>query len=239
MVWVKQVVDSVAMSTWSRSFYQNALAVPPMLIVSLISGEMAIVLRGGVGSFAWGMVAASCVAGLGMSYFSFALRAVISATSFSVIGNVCKVLTILVNMMMWDQHSSEFLVFLKFFFCFFFRRKKKLTFSLSLLSLPPTTDALGTSALFFCLLMGSFYQQPPMHRGAQVSTSAVGLGGVFSAVAGSVAGGSGGLGSGGKGSSSSFFGIGGGGSRKTSPMVPREEVDRIAAHNGGMVAVAV
>ena len=114
MVWVKQVVDSVSMSTWSRSFYQNALAVPPMLLVSLISGEMAIVLRGGAGSFAWGMVAASCVAGVGMSYFSFALRAVISATSFSVIGNVCKVLTILVNMMMWDQHSSEFLKFFLF-----------------------------------------------------------------------------------------------------------------------------
>lgn len=39
-----------------------------------------------------------CVAGVGMSYFSFALRAAISATSFSIIGNVCKVLTILVNL---------------------------------------------------------------------------------------------------------------------------------------------
>lgn len=50
----------------------------------------------------------SCVAGLGMSYFSFALRAVVSATSFSVIGNICKVLTILVNILMWDQHASKF-----------------------------------------------------------------------------------------------------------------------------------
>ena len=49
---------------------------------------------------------ASCLGGLGMSYFSFALRAVISATSFSVIGNVCKVLTILVNLLMWDNHAS-------------------------------------------------------------------------------------------------------------------------------------
>jgi hypothetical protein len=48
----------------------------------------------------------SCLGGLGMSYFSFALRAVISATSFSVIGNVCKVLTILVNLLMWDNHAS-------------------------------------------------------------------------------------------------------------------------------------
>ena len=50
---------------------------------------------------------ASCLGGLGMSYFSFALRAVISATSFSVTGNVCKVLTILVNLLMWDNHASK------------------------------------------------------------------------------------------------------------------------------------
>lgn len=48
----------------------------------------------------------SCLGGLGMSYFSFALRACISATSFSVIGNVCKVLTILVNVALWDQHAG-------------------------------------------------------------------------------------------------------------------------------------
>ncbi len=48
----------------------------------------------------------SCVAGLGMSYFSFALRAAISATSFSVIGNVCKILTIVVNLLIWDEHSD-------------------------------------------------------------------------------------------------------------------------------------
>lgn len=239
MVWVKQVVDSVSMSTWSRSFYQNALAVPPMLLVSLISGEMAIVLRGGAGSFAWGMVAASCVAGVGMSYFSFALRAVISATSFSVIGNVCKVLTILVNMMMWDQHSSEFLKFFLFWvffdFVFFAKTNKKNSpvFFLSPTKNHPqqqnkTKDALGTSALFFCLLMGSFYQQPPMRRGATVSSSAIG-GGVFSAIAGSV-----GVGSGkGASSSPSFFG---GGSGKTSPVVQREELGRIAAHKGGVAA---
>ena len=70
-----------------------------------------------------------------------------------------------------------------------------------------------------------------MRRGAQVSTSAVGLGGMLSAVAGGV-GGKGGSSS--SSSSSSFFG--GGGSGKTSPMVPREEQDRIAAHKGGVAA---
>ena len=86
---------------------QNSLAVLPMLAITVLSGEAQSLMN-----LKWkasGIIAliASCAGGLGMSYFSFALRAVISATSFSVIGNVCKVLTILVNLLMWDKHSSE------------------------------------------------------------------------------------------------------------------------------------
>ena len=87
---------------------QNTLAIVPMVAITMLSGEVQTLMK-----LEWtvgGVVAlvASCIGGLGMSYFSFALRAVISATSFSVIGNVCKVLTILVNLLMWgDKHSSE------------------------------------------------------------------------------------------------------------------------------------
>lgn len=77
-----------------------------MLAITMVSGEVATLTKqqwsmGGIAA-----LVASCLGGLGMSYFSFALRAVISATSFSVIGNVCKVLTILVNLLMWDNHAS-------------------------------------------------------------------------------------------------------------------------------------
>ncbi|KAK9834889.1 hypothetical protein WJX81_006759 [Elliptochloris bilobata] len=106
MVYVKRVVDSVPMTTWSRTYYQNALAVLPMAAITLAGGEVG-VLRTQFWSLpAVAVLMLACVAGLGMSYFSFALRAVISATSFSVIGNVCKVLTILVNLLMWDNHAN-------------------------------------------------------------------------------------------------------------------------------------
>jgi GDP-mannose transporter len=86
---------------------QNSLAILPMLAITVLSGEAQSLVN-----LKWkasGIIAltASCAGGLGMSYFSFALRAVISATSFSVIGNVCKVLTILVNLLVWDKHSSK------------------------------------------------------------------------------------------------------------------------------------
>ena len=49
----------------------------------------------------------SCVAGLGMSFLSFLLRNMLSATSFAVVGNMCKVATIVVNTVIWDQHSDS------------------------------------------------------------------------------------------------------------------------------------
>ena len=81
-----------------------------MLAITASSGELQI-----LAALTWKtegilLLCASCAGGVGMSYFSFALRAVVSATLFSVIGNVCKVLTILVNLpnlFIWDKHSSK------------------------------------------------------------------------------------------------------------------------------------
>ncbi len=50
-----------------------------------------------------------------MSYFAFLCRAAVSATSFTVIGNVCKVLTVLINVFIWDKHASK--EGLAFLFC--------------------------------------------------------------------------------------------------------------------------
>ena len=41
-----------------------------------------------------------------MSYFAFLCRAAVSATSFTVIGNVCKIITVLINISVWDKHAS-------------------------------------------------------------------------------------------------------------------------------------
>lgn len=77
-----------------------------MLVLMLLNSETKHLSIGSMPTAGVIALVLSCAGGLGMSYFSFALRAVISATSFSVIGNICKVLTILVNILMWDQHAS-------------------------------------------------------------------------------------------------------------------------------------
>jgi hypothetical protein len=47
-----------------------------------------------------------CAVGLAMNYFSWKLREAVSATTVTVIGNICKFITILANILIWDQHSG-------------------------------------------------------------------------------------------------------------------------------------
>merc|ERR1719460_1741878 len=50
----------------------------------------------------------SCVVGVAISYAGFNLRKIVSATSFTVVGVVCKLVTVLVNDVMWSLHSNLF-----------------------------------------------------------------------------------------------------------------------------------
>lgn len=49
----------------------------------------------------------SCMCGLGMSHATYVLRNVVSATAFTVIGIMCKILTVVINCLIWDQHANS------------------------------------------------------------------------------------------------------------------------------------
>jgi multidrug transporter EmrE-like cation transporter len=51
-------------------------------------------------------VALSCLFGLSISFFGFSCRRAISATGFTVLGIVNKLLTVVVNLLIWDKHAS-------------------------------------------------------------------------------------------------------------------------------------
>eukprot|EP00898_Chlorokybus_atmophyticus_P003723 jgi/Chlat1/4351/Chrsp29S04504 len=99
MVYIKHVVDTVPMHAWGRVLYQNTLALPILLCLFLIGGEYTTV---GVASTkvysmkAIVVVLASCICGAGLSWSAFSLRALVSATTFTVVGIVCKMATVLI-----------------------------------------------------------------------------------------------------------------------------------------------
>jgi GDP-mannose transporter len=105
MVFVKFVVDTVPMSTWTRVYYNNTLSIPMAVASSVLAGGsivFATTLTPGVIC----AVGLSCVVGIAISYAGFNLRSIVSATTFTVVGVVCKIITILINDMIWTNHSN-------------------------------------------------------------------------------------------------------------------------------------
>ncbi|KAG2426365.1 hypothetical protein HXX76_013122 [Chlamydomonas incerta] len=105
-VYAKHVVDTVQMTNWGRVFYGNFLALIPLAVMVPVMAEHNILL-----AVAWTppkaiILALSCLMGVGMSHASYLLREAVSATFFTIIGILCKVLTVIINVFIWDKHAS-------------------------------------------------------------------------------------------------------------------------------------
>lgn len=90
-----------------QTYYQNVLSVPFLAIMFIGLDETRVLTATTWSNGCVLAVLLSCIAGLGMSFLSFLLRNMISATAFAIVGNMCKVATILVNTVIWDQHSDS------------------------------------------------------------------------------------------------------------------------------------
>ena len=101
-IFIKYVVDAADVSPWTNSFWTNAAAVVPSLGLALMQAEYKVALNLSAIFF----VSMSCLVGVAMSVSSFQLRALVSATYFTVIGTVCKILSVVINYFMWDKHAS-------------------------------------------------------------------------------------------------------------------------------------
>ena len=103
---MKRVVKKVShASNWGRVYYLNLLSAAPLLVTFVANQELA---NEGVHWNVWSIsfLLLSCVLGLAMSYFAFLARHAVSATSFTVLGNVCKINTVIINLLIWDKHTN-------------------------------------------------------------------------------------------------------------------------------------
>jgi GDP-mannose transporter len=106
-IYLKHITNTVKMSNWGRVFYSNFLAACPLVFTFINDADEIEALKNM--SFSAGVaVFVSVALGVGMSYFAWSARSLLSAASFTVVGNVCKVLTIAINVSLWDKHASAF-----------------------------------------------------------------------------------------------------------------------------------
>ena len=95
------------MENWGRVYYSNLLAAIPLVIPFLLNtSEIEAVEAMSLNGF-WALLV-SVILGAAMSYFAWMARSLLAATSFTIVGNVCKILTIVINVIIWDKHASLF-----------------------------------------------------------------------------------------------------------------------------------
>ena len=125
------MLNELPMSTWTRVYYNNALALlfcPPFFVIG--GGEyarLADALAALQQAAPAGLVALSCVFGIGISFTGFGFRNLVTATSFTVVGVMNKVLTVLASMLLFNN----------------------------------TATPLGVCALLACIGAGTMYRQAP------------------------------------------------------------------------------
>jgi len=103
-LYIKHVFEKVPMKgAWGRVFYQNLLASIPLIPMVLVGGEVFTIVWSTSGVIS---LLLSCAMSLAIGYFVALARKAVSATYFTIIGNVCKVLTVIINQLIWDLHAN-------------------------------------------------------------------------------------------------------------------------------------
>jgi drug/metabolite transporter (DMT)-like permease len=110
----KQIVKSVPLETTSGPvIYTNLLGFLPMLFLASVGKEYE-----KLSIFWWSheeyrippasipLLVLGCLVGTGIGYSGWWCRRVVSATTFTLIGVMNKCLTILLNVLIWDQHAT-------------------------------------------------------------------------------------------------------------------------------------
>lgn len=112
LVYIKHVVTTIGLNTWGLVLYNNLEALLLFPLELLIMGEFQ-KLRHDIGDkpdwYTFSVVlpvSFSCLFGLAISFFGFSCRRGISATGFTVLGIVNKLLTVVINLVIWDKHST-------------------------------------------------------------------------------------------------------------------------------------
>ncbi|XP_010939199.1 GDP-mannose transporter GONST3 [Elaeis guineensis] len=111
-VYIKHVVMTIGLNTWGLVLYNNLEALVLFPLELLIMGELKKIKHEISDESDWYSfdvvlpVALSCLFGLSISFFGFSCRRAISATGFTVLGIVNKLLTVVINLVIWDKHST-------------------------------------------------------------------------------------------------------------------------------------
>lgn len=98
LTYSKHLVTGLGLtSIWSPVLYTNALSLLPTAVIGQLSGDFAALSTREWTSAGLSWLLLSCVAGMGISWAGFKCQALITATAYTVVGVMNKLLTVTAN----------------------------------------------------------------------------------------------------------------------------------------------
>lgn len=111
MTYGKTLTSSVKMdSVWGPVLYCNTLSIVPFFLMGSYEGNFfeQIAAAPKLGMYGLSVIIFSCIVGTLIGYTGWLCRGMLSATTFTLVGVVNKFVTVLLNVMIWDKHSTGF-----------------------------------------------------------------------------------------------------------------------------------
>ena len=93
-------------STWSPVLYTNTLALLPSLSICVLSSDFGVVYAADWTFSVVSLMILSCVLGMAISWSGFKCQSMLAATTYTVIGVLNKLVTVLLNSLAWEKHAS-------------------------------------------------------------------------------------------------------------------------------------
>lgn len=108
MTYAKHTISNVDFESpvWGSVYYTNALSLLPIGFLAMTSGELSQVsdVQVEVGGLV-ALVSCSCL-GVCMNWSGWNCRNHISAAAYTLLGVACKMISVLLNVAIWDKHAS-------------------------------------------------------------------------------------------------------------------------------------
>ena len=108
MTYGKKITNSVKLNVLGSVLYVNAFAAIPMFLLGYFHGEYTDIWYHlqQLPTPGFNVLLFSCLAGTLIGYSGWLCRGMVSATTYTLVGVVNKFLTVLLNVLFWDKHST-------------------------------------------------------------------------------------------------------------------------------------
>jgi len=112
MVFTKKFITDVKLTLHDRVFWNNALCIPPGLPLAFLFGDISAVLEENRPQHDHPIVSVllSCALGIAIAYAGWALRARVSALTFTLVGVLCKIGSITINAIFLDHLAARSMI---------------------------------------------------------------------------------------------------------------------------------